>query len=81
MGILRGLFEIIVNMIKELIYEFELYRKCVKNDNGLNEIYSKEICISPLKSLSLHLTNINSSYGLSPLIDYKELWEENEIND
>lgn len=42
MGILRGLFEIIVNMIKELIYEFELYRKCVKNDNGLNEIYSKK---------------------------------------
>ncbi len=47
----------------------------------LNEIYSKEICISPLKSLSLHLTNINSSYGLSPLIDYKKLWEENKVND
>ena len=47
----------------------------------LNEIYSKEICISPLKSLSLHLTNINSSYGLSPFIDYKKLWEENKIND
>ena len=45
----------------------------------LNEIYQKEICISPLKSLSLHLTNINSSYGLSPLIDYKKLWEENFI--
>ncbi len=44
----------------------------------LNEIYQKEICISPLKSLSLHLTNINSSYGLSPLIDYKKLWEENK---
>ncbi len=28
----------------------------------LNEIYEKEICISPIKSLSLHLTNINSSY-------------------
>ena len=46
----------------------------------LNEIYQKEICISPLKSLSLHLTNINSSYGLSPLIDYKKLWDENKIN-
>ena len=44
----------------------------------LNEIYQKEICISPLKSLSLHLTNINSSYGLSPLIDYKKLWDENK---
>ena len=35
--------------------------------------------ISPLKSLSLHLTNINSSYGLAPFIDYKKLWDENEI--
>ena len=44
----------------------------------LNEIYTKEFCISPLKSLSLHLTNVNSSYGLSPFIDYKKLWEENK---
>ena len=44
----------------------------------LNEIYQKEICISPLKSLSLHLTNINSSYGLSPFIDYKKLWDESK---
>ena len=47
----------------------------------INEIYNKEICISPLKSLSLHLTNINSSYGLSPFIDYKKLWEENKTHD
>ena len=47
----------------------------------LNEIYQKEICISPIKSLSLHLTNINSSYGLAPFINYKELWEENKIKD
>ncbi len=44
----------------------------------INEIYQKEICISPLKSLSLHLTNINSSYGLAPFIDYKKIWEENK---
>ena len=43
----------------------------------LNEIYIKEFCISPLKSLSLHLTNVNSSYGLSPFINYKKLWDEN----
>jgi len=47
----------------------------------LNEIYKQEICISPVKSLSLHLTNINSSYGLAPFINYKELWKENKIND
>ena len=45
----------------------------------LNEIYKTEICVSPLKSLSLHLTNVNSSYGLAPFIDYKKLWDENEI--
>ena len=42
------------------------------------DIYNDEICISPLKSLSVHFTNINSSYGLSPFIDYKKLWEESE---
>tara|TARA_B100000963_G_C22568292_1_gene644805 strand:+ start:141 stop:1109 length:969 start_codon:yes stop_codon:yes gene_type:complete len=44
----------------------------------INEIYKKEICISPIKSLSLHLTNVNSSYGLSPFIDYKKLWEDSK---
>ena len=43
----------------------------------INEIYEKEICISPIKSLSLHLTNVNSSYGLSPFIDFKKLWDQN----
>ncbi len=46
----------------------------------INEIYKKEFCISPLRSLSLHLTNINSSYGLSPFIDYKKLWDENKFD-
>ena len=44
----------------------------------INEIYQKEMCISPVKSLSIHLTNINSSYGLSPFIDYKKLWDESK---
>ena len=43
----------------------------------LNQMYEKEICISPLKSLSIHMANINSSYGLSPFIDYKKIWDEN----
>ena len=66
-------------------YWDNFYKNCLERhdpfEKYLNEIYSKEICISPLKSLSLHLTNINSSYGLSPFIDYKKLWEENKIND
>ena len=44
----------------------------------INEIYENEFCISPLKSLSVHLTNINSSYGLSPFINYKDLWDRNK---
>jgi hypothetical protein len=63
-------------------YWDNFYNTCLdRNDpfeKYLNEIYTKEFCISPLKSLSLHLTNVNSSYGLSPFIDYKKLWEENE---
>ena len=66
-------------------YWDNFYKNCLNRhdpfEKYLNEIYSKEICISPIKSLSLHLTNINSSYGLSPLINYKKLWEENKIND
>ena len=67
-----------------LIKYWDNFKKTCEDRNEpfekyLNEIYEKEICISPLKSLSLHLTNINSSYGLSPFIDYKKLWEENEI--
>ena len=63
-------------------YWENFYKTCLdRNDpfeNYLNKIYEKEICISPIKSLSIHMTNINSSYGLSPFIDYKTLWEENE---
>ena len=44
----------------------------------INEIYKNEFCISPLKSLSVHLTNVNSSYGLSPFINYKKLWDQNK---
>jgi len=63
-------------------YWDNFYNTCLdRNDpfeKYLNEIYTKEFCISPLKSLSLHLTNVNSSYGLSPFINYKKLWDENK---
>ena len=59
------------------------YKTCLdRNDpfeKYINEIYTKEVCISPLKSLSLHVTNVNSSYGLSPFLDYKKLWNEQEL--
>ncbi len=43
----------------------------------INDIYKKEFCVSPIKSLSLHLTNVNSNYGLSPFVDYRKIWDEN----
>ncbi len=63
-------------------YWDNFYNNCLDRhdpfEKYLNEIYIKEFCISPLKSLALHLTNVNSSYGLSPFIDYKKLWDKNE---
>ena len=47
-------------------------------EKNLHEIYENEICLSPLPSLSVHCTNINSVFGLSPNIDIKKLWEVNE---
>ena len=42
-------------------------------------IYEKELCISPIPSLAIHFTNINSIFGLSPNVDCKKIWEENNI--
>ena len=47
-------------------------------EKNLHQIYEKELCISPVPSLSIHLTNINSAFGLSPNIDIKKMWDENE---
>jgi len=69
---------------KEILDKYweKFYQNCLDRhdpfEKHLNEIYKKEVCISPVKSLSIHITNVNSSYGLSPFIDYKKLWEENE---
>ena len=43
----------------------------------LNEIYKEEYCLAPIPSLSVHLTNINSSYGIAPYINIKKLWDQN----
>ena len=63
-------------------YWENFYKTCLDRhdpfEKYINEIYENEVCISPIISLSLHLTNINSSYGLSPFLDYKKLWEDNK---
>ena len=47
-------------------------------EQPLHDIYKSELCLSPIPSLALHLTNINSIFGLSPNIDIKKMWEDNE---
>ena len=44
---------------------------------NLHKIYEKEYCLSPIPSLAMHATNINSIYGLPPNFDWKKIWEEN----
>ena len=55
---------------------------CVKEhapfEKPLHDIYEKELCISPIPSLAIHFTNINSIFGLSPNVDWKAIWDENE---
>ena len=48
-------------------------------EKPMHEIYEKELCISPIPSLAVHFTNINSIFGLSPNVDWKKIWDENEI--
>ncbi len=45
-------------------------------EKPLHDIYKLEYCLSPIPSLAIHCTNVNSIYGLSPNIDWKKIWEE-----
>ena len=47
-------------------------------EKPLHDIYEKELCISPIPSLAIHFTNINSIFGLSPNVNWKKIWDENE---
>ena len=47
-------------------------------EQPLHDIYKLEYCLSPIPSLALHCTNVNSIYGLSPTMNWKRIWEENE---
>ena len=45
-------------------------------EKHLNEICKKELCISPIPSLSIHMANANSIFGISPFIDVKNEWKK-----
>ena len=66
--IIEKYWDQITSMCKFEHYPFE---------KPLHNIYKKELCISPIPSLAVHFTNINSIYGLSPNVDWKRLWDEN----
>tara|TARA_B100001750_G_scaffold126708_1_gene100534 strand:+ start:547 stop:1581 length:1035 start_codon:yes stop_codon:yes gene_type:complete len=61
-------WEKFISMCKFEHYPFE---------QPLHDIYKIEYCLSPIPSLALHCTNVNSVYGLSPNMDWKKVWEEN----
>ena len=63
-------YEKIVQMCKYEHYPFE---------KPLHEIYKKEYCFSPIPSVAIHCTNINSIYGVSPNINIKKVWEESSF--
>ena len=66
--IIERYWDQITSMCKFEHYPFE---------KPLHNIYKKELCISPIPSLAVHFTNINSIYGLSPNVEWKRLWDEN----
>ena len=69
---------------KQIIEKYwdKYVRMCQKEhapfEKPMHEIYEKELCISPIPSLAVHFTNINSIFGLSPNMDWKKIWDENE---
>ena len=46
-------------------------------EKPLHEIYKLEFCFSPIPSLAIHFTNVNSIFGLSPNVDWKKIWDKN----
>ena len=57
---------------KMFLNNFDPYEK------PLHELYKKTQCFSPIPSLALHMTNVNSAYGLSPLVDWLKIWKKNK---
>ena len=47
-------------------------------EQPLHEIYKSEYCLSPIPSLAVHCTNVNSIFGLSPIVNWKKIWNDNE---
>ena len=62
-------FETLKNMAKIESDPFE---------KNLHKIYESELCLSPMPSLSIHCTNVNSIFGISPMVNVKKIWEDSK---
>ncbi len=72
-------------LISKIMLEkyWDKYLKMCKKEHApfekpLHYIYEKELCISPIPSLAVHFTNINSIFGLSPNVDWQKIWDQNK---
>jgi hypothetical protein len=68
---------------KLLLKNWKYYEEMFLNnfdpyEKPLHKLYKKTYCLSPIPSLAIHMTNVNSSYGLSPFINFKKIWDENQ---
>lgn len=61
-----------------LYYEDMISNNYNPYEKPLHNLYKKLKCFSPMPSLALHLTNVNSIYGLSPLKDWIKIWNKNK---
>jgi len=64
-------------LVKFLPYYEEMYlNNHDPYEKSLHDLYKRIYCFSPIPSLAMHVTNINSVYGLPPLIDWEKLWNK-----
>ena len=47
-------------------------------EKPLHNIYKSYPCLSPIPSLAIHCANVNSIFGISPMVDVKKIWEDNK---
>ena len=64
-----------VNLVEAIEAGIDIY---IQKYDSQHDIYKSECCLSPIPSLAMHCTNINSIFGLSPNLDWNKLWEDNK---
>ena len=65
---------------KLLLKNWKEYESMMTNnfnpyEKPLHKIYKKFNCFSPMPSLSTHMTNVNSIYGISPFTNVLKIWK------